>query len=130
MHTQARVIEETDREVNKENPWPGLTAFTEENAFFFHGRDNESDELFRLIKRETLTVLFGLSGLGKTSLLQAGIFPFLRREDFLPVYLRLNYAEAAADLVSQVKETLREVSEKADISSPPINHARPNFRPI
>jgi tetratricopeptide (TPR) repeat protein len=123
MHAPARVIEEIDQQVNTDNPWPGLTAFTEENAFFFHGRDNEADELFRLIKRETLTVLFGLSGLGKTSLLQAGIFPFLRREDFLPVYVRLNYAEAAPHLVSQVKETLREVSAKADISSPPI---RPN----
>ena len=39
-------------------------------------------ELLRLIKREPLTVLFGQSGLGKSSLLQAGVFPRLRAANF------------------------------------------------
>ncbi|HEY2295223.1 MAG TPA: hypothetical protein VGM86_31355, partial [Thermoanaerobaculia bacterium] len=38
---------------------------------YFHGRSAESDELLRLVRRELLTVLFGRSGLGKTSLLGA-----------------------------------------------------------
>jgi len=120
MHTDTRALEKNDNQVNEENPWPGLSAFTEDNASFFHGRDKEAAELFRLIKRETLTIMFGLSGLGKTSLLQAGIFPLLRREHFLPVYVRLNYAEAAPDLVSQVQETLRDAGTTARISSPLI----------
>jgi tetratricopeptide (TPR) repeat protein len=120
MHTEADAGAVHDQLIDRDNPWPGLSAFTEENALFFHGRDIEAHELFRLIKRETLTVLFGLSGLGKTSLLQAGIFPFLRREDFLPVYVRLSYVEGAPDLVTQVKESLRDVSAKVNISSPPI----------
>src|SRR6516165_12378470 len=61
--------------VNSENPWLGLASFTEEQSGYFFGRDGEIAELFRLLKRETLTVLFGQSGLGKTSLLQAGLFP-------------------------------------------------------
>ncbi len=121
MHTEAgSKLDPHEQLVNEQNPWPGLSAFTEENAYFFHGREREADELFRLIKRETLTVLFGLSGLGKTSLLQAGIFHKLRREDFLPVYVRLSYVEGAPDLVTQVKETVREACSRADISAPPI----------
>ena len=53
-----------------------------------------------------LTVLFGRSGLGKTSLLAQGIFPKLRREGFLPVPLRLDFAKEAPELAAQVKSAL------------------------
>jgi len=75
--------------VDNQNPWLGLTPFTEEFSCYFFGRADETAELFRLLKRERLTVLFGQSGLGKTSMLQAGLFPRLRQADFLPVYTRL-----------------------------------------
>ena len=61
--------------IDAERPWPGLLPFTEDARMFFHGREAETDELFRLIEREPLTVLFGQSGLGKSSLLNAGVFP-------------------------------------------------------
>src|SRR5437773_592317 len=68
------------RTVDAQNPWPGLAAFTEEQQAYFFGRDEEAGEVLRRVKRKTLTVLFGMSGLGKTSLLQAGVFPRLRRD--------------------------------------------------
>ena len=46
----------------------------------FHGRDEEAAELARRVQRKNLTVLFGQSGLGKTSLLRAGLVPRLRGE--------------------------------------------------
>ena len=79
--------------VDEENPWLGLLAFREANRKFFFGRDEELDDLFRRVRRETLTVLYAQSGLGKTSLLQAGLFPRLREEGFLPVPIRLDYGE-------------------------------------
>lgn len=79
--------------VDEENPWLGLLAFRESNRRFFFGRDEELDDLFRRVRRETLTVLYAQSGLGKTSLLQAGLFPRLREEGFLPVPIRLDYGE-------------------------------------
>ena len=66
---------EPEHAVDSQNPWLGLVSFTEALRDYFHGRDKEADELFRRVKREVLTVLFGQSGLGKTSLLQAGLFP-------------------------------------------------------
>ena len=86
-----------------QNPWPGLFWYTEEQAHLFFGREAEIEELLRLIQRETLTVLFGRSGLGKTSLLRAGVFPRLRQEGCFPVVLRLNYSAQAGSPVQQVK---------------------------
>ena len=88
--------------IDAEHPWPGLMPFNEAASAFFHGRDGEAKALFRLIKRETLSVLFGQSGLGKSSLLNAGLFPRLRQEDFLPVYIRLDVTTQAPDLSAQV----------------------------
>jgi YD repeat-containing protein len=86
-----------------QNPWPGLFWYTEEQAHLFFGREAETQELLRLIQRETLTVLFGRSGLGKTSLLRAGVFPRLRQEGYFPVVLRLDYSPQAGSPVEQVK---------------------------
>ena len=92
--------------IDAERPWPGLLPFTEDARMFFHGREAETDDLFRLIEREPLTVLFGQSGLGKSSLLNAGVFPCLRRAGYLPVYLRLSLDETAPELIEQVWHAL------------------------
>ena len=92
--------------IDAERPWPGLLPFTEDARMFFHGREAETDDLFRLIEREPLTVLFGQSGLGKSSLLNAGVFPSLRRAGYLPVYLRLNLDATAPELIEQVWHAL------------------------
>jgi len=92
--------------IDAERPWPGLLPFTEDARMFFHGREAETDDLFRLIEREPLTVLFGQSGLGKSSLLNAGVFPCLRRAGYLPVYLRLNLDATAPVLIEQVWHAL------------------------
>jgi WD40 repeat protein len=92
--------------IDEENPWPGLGSFDEPAARFFNGRRQESVELRRLVLQAPLTVLFGKSGLGKTSLVQAGLFPLLRKENVLPVYVRLDVRDRGAPLVSQVRRAL------------------------
>jgi hypothetical protein len=92
--------------VDARNPWPGLVAFTEELQEFFHGRGDETDELLRRVRRKNLTVLFGQSGLGKSSLLQAGLFPCLRVEGYLPVFLRLDHSASSLPLSEQVRAAI------------------------
>jgi len=92
--------------VDADNPWPGLASFTEAGRDFFFGREKETEELVRLVHRNTLTVLFGQSGLGKSSLLHAGVFPLLREADFLPLYLRLDHDPATPPLADQVKAAI------------------------
>ena len=106
--------------IDAENPWPGLVAFGEGAAAFFHGRDEEAATLARLVGNAPLTVLFGKSGLGKTSLLQAGLFPRLRADGFFPVYLRLAVLERERPLVEQVAAALeREAARHGITVSPP-----------
>ena len=93
--------------VDAQNPWPGLVAFTEEHQGFFHGRAEEADDLLRRVNRKNVTVLFGQSGLGKSSLLQAGLFPLLRAEGYLPVAIRLDHASSAPGLAEQVKSAVQ-----------------------
>ncbi|MGA3344098.1 MAG: hypothetical protein ABSC76_04425 [Terracidiphilus sp.] len=131
--------------IDAERPWPGLLPFTEDSRMFFHGREAEADELFRLIEREPLTVLFGQSGLGKSSLLNAGVFPRLRRAGYLPVYLRLNFDSAAPVLIEQVWQALlgecvnHEVNASANLSGdsfwqylhrPDTQFLNPHGRPV
>jgi hypothetical protein len=92
--------------VNEQNPWPGLAPFDEAAAPFFNGRERETAEFFRLVTGSHLAVLFGASGLGKSSLLQAGLFPRLRRANYLPVYLRLDVSDTSRPLMDQVRDTL------------------------
>ena len=97
--------------LSRDDPWPGLDPFDETDREYFHGRAVESGEFLRLVRREPLTVLFGRSGLGKTSLLKAGLFPLLRGEDCLPVYLRLDHAEGAPALREQIFHGLQAASD-------------------
>lgn len=109
----------TGPSVSREQPWPGLMPFTEEARAFFHGRDEEVAELLRLIKRQTLTVLFGLSGLGKSSLLNAGLFPQLRDEDFLPIYIRLDVLAPMA-FADQALRALAQSAAARTVEAPEV----------
>ena len=104
--------------VNAENPWPGLLAFRETDQGYFQGRQNETEELLRLVLRERLTVLFGLSGLGKSSLLQAGLFPRLRQENVFPVYIRLDFTAEHPNLVAQLLGVIAREAAAHQIEAP------------
>lgn len=68
-----------------ENTFLGLQPYTEADAYRFKGRTEESQELFRLIVRNDYTVCYAESGEGKTSLLNAGVFPLLRQNMYFPI---------------------------------------------
>jgi WD40 repeat protein len=104
--------------LSRDNPWPGLDPFAEADREYFHGRAAESGELARLVRRESLTVLFARSGLGKTSLLKAGLFPLLRAEDCLPVYVRLDHGDGAPALREQVVRELAAACDADRVQAP------------
>jgi len=109
------------RAADRERPWMGLHSFSEDSADYFHGRRVEADELYSLCIRETLALLYGKSGLGKTSLIQAAIAPRLRRNEYLPVVARLNYDQRAPSVIEQVVQHLKNSAQisKADLVFPP-----------
>ena len=104
--------------VDSENPWPGLAAFREADQFFFHGRETAVDELTRMVLRARLSVLHGVSGLGKTSVLRAGLFPRLRREHVLPIYIRLAHSEDTPPPIQQVRDAIARSARSAAVEAP------------
>lgn len=73
-----------------ENPYKFLDYFsgTEEDRRRFAGREREVREVVARITNERTLVLSGPSGIGKTSLLLAGVFPALEARGVRPVYVR------------------------------------------
>ncbi len=100
-----------DATVDAQHPWLGLASFTEETRGFFHGREEEVGELSRRVQRKLLTVLFGQSGLGKTSILRAGIVPRLRPEGYCPVYVRIDYSPDTPSPTEQIKQAIFRATE-------------------
>jgi len=95
-------------QLDDENPWPGLESFREEEGSFFFGRDAEAVALLEHVLDGPVTVLYGRSGLGKTSLLRAGLFPLLREKQYLPVYMRFEVKPGAVPLSQQLRQSVRD----------------------
>ena len=75
-------------------PLRGLSAFTESERDVLFGRDRESEELTRLITGESFRagLLHGEPGVGKTSLLRAGLVPHLRDHGVIALVCENPYA--------------------------------------
>ena len=101
--------------LDHENPWPGLESYEEDAQYFFFGRERKIEELLNKVLDAPVTVLFGRSGLGKTSLLRAGLFPLLRENDFLPIYVRFEIGPHAAPLTQQLHDSVRDSIAQADL---------------
>lgn len=78
---------------NDKNPWAGLASYQDPEIsgeqLKFCGRDNESFDVAQLIDNNIFVTLYGKSGTGKTSLLNAGVFPRLRKDCYFPISIRL-----------------------------------------
>lgn len=84
--------------------YPGIRSFERNEQALFFGRDRETRELFEAVKVKPLTVLFSKSGIGKTSLLNAGLTPLLEQAGFLPIFIRLQ--DTAVSPVETVQKVL------------------------
>jgi len=60
------------------NPFPGLRPFESTETHLFFGRDGQSEELLRRLKRTRFLAVVGTSGSGKSSLVRAGLLPALQ----------------------------------------------------
>ena len=55
--------------------YPGVSPFTSDQKNIFFGRDNNIKKLQKLISLRKQVLLYSKSGIGKTSLLNAGVLP-------------------------------------------------------
>lgn len=111
-------------------PYRFLEHFDVEDADLFFGREDDTNALVEMIADTSPTVLFGRSGIGKTSLLRAGVMGALARESeeaasdepkdapWLTVYSRclddplVSIKEAALVAVSELGHETDKLSEE------------------
>src|SRR6185369_26531 len=68
--------EQTMHEIDQTaNPFPGLRPFESSETHLFFGRDGQSEELLRRLKRTRFLVVVRTARSGKTSLVPAGLLP-------------------------------------------------------
>ena len=82
------------------NPYLFLQPFGFTDAGRFFGRDNEIAELSQRMTYSAITFLSGNSGVGKTSLLKAGLTPALLQQQHLPLMVSVN-SESLEDSVKK-----------------------------
>lgn len=101
--------------------YPGVRPFadSQEDQAKFFGRSIEIDSLFNRIVATRLLVLFGQSGLGKTSLLRAGVYPRLRQHRMLPLEVRVGQTRDGRSLVAVVAEAATLACRDQDIDYTP-----------
>lgn len=103
--------------MNSENPYLRLRSYTETDAQYFKGRESESGEIFDLLRRNDVVVLYSESAEGKSSILAAGLYPRLRRHNFLPVsivFTEDEFAEKSPDFDAIVLGRIRQAMAEAN----------------
>ncbi|KYC41420.1 hypothetical protein WA1_22265 [Scytonema hofmannii PCC 7110] len=65
-------------------PYMGLSAFYEEDAQYFYGRETLIQELLHQLTNSSFLTVVGASGSGKSSVVQAGLIPTLRLGKQIP----------------------------------------------
>ena len=108
----------------QDNPWLGLASYQEKDAELFFGRKKETALLCDVIRQNYSTVIYGKSGMGKTSLINAGLIPLLVEEGFLPVSIKLehnadrSYSRQIIEAVTRkLEEQGGELESKADLEA-------------
>jgi hypothetical protein len=76
---------------NDINPWKGLAPYQKDDGYLFCGRADEVRTLTSLIEKNTIVTLYGRSGVGKTSLITAGVFArLIQLGNYSPTVVRLS----------------------------------------
>jgi len=72
----------------KQSPFKFLSAYQKEDQAFFFGREVETKALYELVLQSRLTMLYGASGTGKTSLIRCGLANQFQTHDWKEIYVR------------------------------------------
>ena len=99
------------------NPWAGLSSYEDparsSQKLKFCGRESDTFDVTRLIDDNFFVTLYGKSGIGKTSLLNAGVFPALRREQYTPLSLRLGMTDETQSFQDVITSSVERAVEEA-----------------
>jgi CHASE2 domain-containing sensor protein len=107
-------------------PYVGLDYFVEEDAALFFGRDSERKRITGNLRASRLTLLYAESGVGKSSLLRAGVSARLRQHavrsvvergvaGVVPVVFSSWRGDPTADLIEALAAAARPLAQRDDV---------------
>lgn len=110
-------------ETQRRSPYQGLIPYDENDAAFFFGREKEKRLITANLFAAPLTLLYGESGVGKSSVLRAGVLHQLRqRDDLVIVVFDAWQSDPILGLKAAIAEAAGNVIGRSDLP--------PNFAPL
>lgn len=117
----------------KNSPFKFLDSYSKEDRNIFFGRDREIEELHSRVFQSKILVVYGVSGTGKSSLINCGLANKFNDSDWLPLSIRrgININQSFSDCL--VRNALDETSLKGKreavklIRSVYLDHFKPLF---
>lgn len=109
-------------ESERRSPYQGLVPFSEEDADFFFGREKETRLITANLFASPLTLLYGESGVGKTSVLRAGVVYQSRQRDDLLV---VSCSAWQGEPVGALKALIARAAARVRAESPPPTDSLP-----
>ena len=89
--------------MNKQSPFKLLEPYRQNERDIFFGREEETESLYKMVYQTNLTLVYGQSGTGKTSLIQCGLANKFDASDWFHISIRRN---------KDINESLRSSLEK------------------
>ena len=96
-------------------PYKGLQPYTEQDQTIFFGRERDQQVIISNLYASSLTVLYGASGVGKSSVLLAGAVPLLRQEPKVSVIVFRNWQDP--NFLNQLKQQAAAASDKTRVDT-------------
>lgn len=97
-------------------PFVGLRPFTDAHRQYFFGRERETRLITSNLFAARVTVLYGSSGVGKSSVLRAGVLPHLRRNDGATAVVFANWQNH--DFIAELRLSLAAQAGEAAVQGP------------
>ena len=108
----------------EDGPYVGLDYFVEDDAGRFFGRDGERKRIIGNLRASRLTLLYAESGVGKTSLLRAGVAARIRElalrgsAAYVPVVFSSWRSDPIPGLIGAIEAAARPLAENAGLALP------------
>jgi hypothetical protein len=117
------------------SPFKFLDSYTKDDREIFFGRDREIEELYQKVFDSKLLLVYGVSGTGKSSLINCGLANKFHDTDWLPLVVRRgsNMIESmaasvkAASITPQQNNFLSPADFRKGIRSLYLDHYKPVF---
>lgn len=69
----------------KDNPWLALSTYEEKDKDKFRGREQDTANMLKMLQQNEYVVCYAASGDGKSSMINAGVCPAMRKLGYYPV---------------------------------------------